>query len=385
MMNFRTSIARRRSARAFTLVELLVVIAIIGVLVALLLPAVQAAREAARRTQCLNNMKNLGLALHNFHDSFGYFPPAIEYSRDSILANGVTTNPDFGPNWVIKILPFLEQQNLYDSFTFDDSNGPVFISDARNREARGTQLETMLCPSDPFTAEPFGEEGTAVGDNWARGNVGANSSLLYQRLENSSISPYPNVDFAGGIAGDMWQRAEETSFSRGFVPRGIMGLNLTLSMRQITDGTSQTVMLAEIRAGVNEQDRRGVWAMGSAGASSIWGHSIGDATGPNSCNPFADNIPNAGRIESVSGEGLLQQECMTSGSADDSLQVVPRSLHPGGIHVCMADASAHFISDDIDVGTCPVSKSEWLNRDCVGTWHKIMASQDGALIDNSTY
>ncbi|MEM8944361.1 MAG: DUF1559 domain-containing protein [Planctomycetota bacterium] len=372
-----SSVTRRS---AFTLVELLVVIAIIGVLVALLLPAVQAAREAARRTQCLNNMKNNGLALLNFHDSFGYFPPAIEQTRESITSTGDFNQiSHFGPNWVIRTLPFLEQQPLFDTFILTDpsSGEAVSISDDRNRLPRGAQLEAMMCPSDAGNQQSFGIGGTPPGDNWARGNYAANSSLQYLRLENVALTPYPDssLQFSGIEVGQMWTETDWT--------RGVMGCNLTTSIRQITDGTSNTIMLAEIRAGMNERDRRGVWALGTAGASSIWGHAIGDSTGPNSCNPAADNIADGAGIRELTDEDTLRAECMFVGNGQ--LQAAPRSLHPGGLHACFADGSARFISENIEFGNCGTSTGAQLNLDCLGAWHYLTASQDGNMIDTSSF
>ena len=148
--------------RAFTLVELLVVIAIIGILVALLLPAVQAAREAARRTSCQNNLKQIGIALQNYHDSSsGAFPPGIVFDAGP---TGMPFVPDrswsFRPNWIINILPYMEEQGLYDSFDLT-----VYISDAVNQIPRGTTVETLLCPSDADrAATKF--TGQREGDNW---------------------------------------------------------------------------------------------------------------------------------------------------------------------------------------------------------------------------
>ena len=114
----KNNILRHRLSRGFTLVELLVVIAIIGVLVSLLLPAVQAAREAARRTQCTNNVKQFGLGLLNYHDSRKRYPFAMTIEPDNIKAKGgmagIGRNPLYGPNWIIEILPFMEQQAIYD-------------------------------------------------------------------------------------------------------------------------------------------------------------------------------------------------------------------------------------------------------------------------------
>ena len=127
-----------RASSGFTLVELLVVIAIIGVLVALLLPAVQAAREAARRSQCSNNLKQLALALHNYHDTHSELPYGSDYQQ------GRTST------WALLILPFLEKQNHYDRF---DRTLP--LAHSVNKVPVETVVETYLCPSDPQSQEPI--------------------------------------------------------------------------------------------------------------------------------------------------------------------------------------------------------------------------------------
>jgi prepilin-type N-terminal cleavage/methylation domain-containing protein/prepilin-type processing-associated H-X9-DG protein len=146
---------RTRGRPAFTLVELLVVIAIIGILIALLLPAVQAAREAARRSQCTNNMKQIGLALHNYHDTHKTFPPAAIW--------GVPNKPSYqlgrlpGPHhhtWNTFILPFLEQQPLYDSVDFR--------LPAWGQKVVGTQIEALRCPSDVGLDQPSDSSDIAI-------------------------------------------------------------------------------------------------------------------------------------------------------------------------------------------------------------------------------
>src|SRR5438552_12589456 len=139
--------------RAFTLIELLVVVAIIGMLVALLLPAVQQAREAARRTQCKNNLKQIGLALHNYHDSHLTFPPAylVQPNVDAIMGTP-NANGDNGPGYtcLFMLLPYLEQSNLYNAFNI---NLPSWH--AANAKPALTPLSVYRCPTDPGGANVY--------------------------------------------------------------------------------------------------------------------------------------------------------------------------------------------------------------------------------------
>jgi prepilin-type N-terminal cleavage/methylation domain-containing protein/prepilin-type processing-associated H-X9-DG protein len=373
---------RNRATAGFTLVELLVVIAIIGVLVALLLPAVQGAREAARRMRCSNNIKQLALGCLGYHDVKKVFPPALTYSQAAFdkrggLPNAMQTidaNPFHGPNWVIMILPYIEQQALYNRFDFTK-----FISDVENREFRGQTIATMLCTSDSFNGEMFSIPAALGGDNWARGNYGANSSLSHCKDGNVAESPkkpetavywtqYPN--------GTDWTWL-----------RGVMGGNVSLSIRQIEDGTNNTVLLTELRAGLSPSDRRGIWAMGMAGASSVWAHSTDDCIGPNSCLPGADNIFRSSTVVTEVGESTLRQECMHSGSGGaGSNQAAPRSLHVGGVNVAFTDGSVTFITENIDThdGDFNIAYDPDGYRD-FAVWEKIMSSSDGGIFNRNEF
>jgi prepilin-type N-terminal cleavage/methylation domain-containing protein/prepilin-type processing-associated H-X9-DG protein len=349
----------KHGAGGFTLVELLVVIAIIGVLVSLLLPAVNAAREAARRTQCLNNIRQMAMATLNYESARGQFPPAIQFPSS---VTNAATSAEYGPNWVILSLPFIEEQGTYDLF---DLSLP--ISDPANRAARGASLATMLCPSDPYNKTPFSLP--LEGDNWARGNYGANSShwhFPFQQLHDNDLNIWKND----------WVR-------------GVMGGNRAVTVRQIKDGASKTVSIVELRSGLVEPDRRGTWAMSAPGASSIWAHSSDDSKGPNSCAPSGngDNIWGAPQIYRVIRLAELRKQCMDVPiSWNKSTQAAPRSTHEGGVNVAFVDGSVRFISDYIATrqGFNNFNPAVFDPTD-FATWEQLTASADGLVIMDASY
>ena len=167
----------RLQRAGFTLVELLVVIAIIGILVALLLPAIQSARAAARRMQCQNNLKQIGIALHNYHAANKEFPAGMQFDVNPLtpwIGPSAEASAKFQPNWIIKILPYMEEQAIYDAFDFNQ-----FISHQNNRAVRGTRIPTLLCPEDSGAEVPFAGVTTGEGDNWARANYACNGDNEY--------------------------------------------------------------------------------------------------------------------------------------------------------------------------------------------------------------
>ncbi|TWT75641.1 Type II secretion system protein G precursor [Posidoniimonas polymericola] len=356
---------RQQPRLAFTLVELLVVIAIIGVLVSLLLPAVQSAREAARRSACVSNVKNLALALHNYHDTIGRFPAAADFPNDKNW-NPLKDKSLFH-NWAIRILPYIEEQQLFDLFDIsatsrvsDDPNGD------RNFVARGTDIPIMLCPSDPENRSHF--EGS--NGNWARTNYGLNGMQYWPSQYWRDIkSPSPGK-------ADMQYQIGISGFSDGQT-------NQALSLSKITDGASKTILIAEMRAGISENDRRGVWAMGMCGSSFHCRHM---AFPPNDCGGFNDDVYEVKKIESQVGiDGMLAQ-CMGADlGVDASGQSVVRSSHPGGAVAAMADASVHFVSDFVEAGDFPLGGSvrvDQTSEDKFLIWQRMNVGRDSLPVSN---
>jgi len=134
-----------------------------------------------------------------------------------------------------------------------------------------------------------------------------------------------------------------------------------------------------VRVGLADVDRRGVWALGGPGSSSLWAHGSGNALSPNACQASSDDLLGCNKIERAVGKETLQAECMTCYTGQGSVQGATRSRHPGGVHVAMVDGSAHFIHNDIETGEpIGVSRGEDLR-----TWQRLNASQDGQIIDDS--
>ena len=282
-----------KNSRAFTLVELLVVIAIIGVLVALLLPAVQAARESARRTQCMNNFKQVGIALQNYHSTYQEFPPGSFYNHPS--CNGIPMLN--GPGWGVEILPHIEQLNIDDLWR---DEGAMGIYGPNNVKVAENRIEFFLCPSDPQ-------------DEWL--NVGSIGGVPI-RWWNSNI---------GGVADSVSAWTDDLQcFIGNNLPKhdpiagnGMMINKVGIRLADVTDGSSNTIMIGEITGGEPDSRRGWIYANGTL-FSTGWG--INGAV-------------------TIPGEGVFIQ----SGEAPFS------SYHPGGCHFGRADSSTQFVSENIDV------------------------------------
>jgi prepilin-type N-terminal cleavage/methylation domain-containing protein len=378
MQSSKTRLALGRTECGFTLVELLVVIAIIGILVALLLPAVQSAREAARRAQCQSNLRNVALAVLNYESAHKRFPMGTQFPE---LTNGYVPNiqsrTDFGESWVITVLPFMEGQALYDALVLENpSNGePVAMQNALNIEQRGTELPVMLCPTDENNNVKY--EGH--GGNWARGNYAASVGL-------GALHPgAPPLQIIMGPTSSGWNGVSHTTGMKvagaiNYLVRGVMGPNAAVKLAQITDGTSNTIMLGEIRAGVQALDPRGTWAFGHAGGNLLAHYGFnGDDAGPNySGDPNADDIGSSGGRGSDFSctDPYLMEVGMpcyggTSSSAFD--QATTRSMHVGGVFMAMCDGSVQFVDETIETVVGPGTR-------CCSPWDHMVASQDGGSV-----
>lgn len=331
--------------RGFTLVELLVVIAIIGVLVALLLPAVQAAREAARRTQCANNLKQIGIAFQNYHDVHKRFPFASHRPNNTAFNSFRDVAPSiWGTTWAISILPQLEQQPLYDKW--DHSLG--YGANANQRLVTGTVLSVMHCPSDlvvPVSINPDpGNDGT-----FDRGNYGLN--------------------FGGGSAnenGNSGNRAGPedkptwtlTAYGRPSSNRGLASLRDTdglpsgVGLNDILDGTSNSVLVGEMLHFRNNDDCRGCW--GKALGAAISGYTRGNPEVNGEAGIATPNVKAVGiyrdaptHCSETATIGDPQLECQ--GSAGDGLGGnAMRSRHPGGAQAVFNDGRVALIANTVN-------------------------------------
>jgi type II secretory pathway pseudopilin PulG len=350
-------------------VELLTVISIIGILVALLLPAVQVAREAARKSQCKNNLKQLGLALLAYESNWGRFPPSGAWGANIDI--DLPNNPDVGSSWVVAILPQLEQQNVFDSFDFT-----LPLPHADNADGRAVALPVLLCPTDSFNRKPFmgaaSSQTNQLGDNWARGNYAGNAGLGYNTVDLASAQMECGLDMNAARSAPGWKDKRL---------RGVMGANSSAAVKDIKDGTTSTILLAEIRAGIADFDPRGVWAMAGAGPSAVWGHGYcGDNAGPNNTqSQTGDNILACSEIQSLAGGAAqLAEEGMSCDAADlANTQATARSMHSGGVLVALADGSVHWISDTIEVRINDVSEPS--------VWDRLMLSADGYPLSAEAY
>ncbi|QDT99684.1 putative major pilin subunit [Gimesia aquarii] len=283
--------------RAFTLIELLVVIAIIAILIALLLPAVQQAREAARRSTCKNNMKQIGLGLHNYHETHSVFPMSYKHTLD-----GGYNNTQRGMSWIAYLLPFVDQANVYNRI-----NHGLPLSDPNNTEVSRTVLKVFLCPTDTGV-----ESGILPG----RSNVGDERAVTSYKAvsgNNWAWGGFVHSDPTGRNAGN----TNGLDWGNGFMCRnGSSKVNIT-RVRDVTDGMSGTFFVGEA---LPRECSHNWW----------WWFNASTANCAVPLNHYINNTFTAG---------------------DWGRNYSFASRHEGGAHFLMGDGAVRFISENIDTGT----------------------------------
>ncbi len=317
-----------RTARGFTLIELLVVIAIIAILIALLLPAVQQAREAARRSSCKNNLKQIGIALHNYHDTHSTFPPgAIVRATASHQSTA----------WV-HLLPFLEMGTAYNKLDFEAGGNSFWFgstaAEVNRAGLNGTVVAAYSCPSSPLPVmaaaqTPAGGQSTYV----MRGSY----VLIRGANDHSSTN---------------------TSASRGPVSRGGMFFkNSKVTFRDITDGSSNTMMVSErndyLLSGTTLVDPRptyGLWMGNAYGHNDPNGGTYGVAGNAQAQRCF--HLTTIHSAVPIGFRGYVTPNGSGSpGTRVEDCNTPLISAHTGGVHVVLADGAVRFVSNATNMQT----------------------------------
>ncbi len=292
-----TAVPESTGRGAFTLVELLVIIALIGLLVALLLPAVQAAREAARRVRCTNNLKQLALAAHGYHDVVGCFPLGAYFPKSKLL------NSNSGP-YTFAILPYLELGVVFDAINFDVA--PDFSA---NATIHGVGVAGLWCPSDPTISETVDLANVLYDDPWR--SIPTRYSSYAANCGSWFLLPLP---------GDSTRDRQRSALN------GVIHEGSAVRIDDVTDGAANTILFGEHARGIGPAGRRNRWHWWTSSIgtqfTSMWPinphHKAGDSAHP--------SIPAGGSVYLVAAS----------------------SYHPGGANFAFVDGSVRFLQDSID-------------------------------------
>jgi prepilin-type N-terminal cleavage/methylation domain-containing protein/prepilin-type processing-associated H-X9-DG protein len=366
---------RVRERRAFTLIELLVVIAIIGVLIALLLPAVQAAREAARRSQCTNNLKQLALSMHNYHDQHNCLPPLAA----SIDQQNHWGTPVFDPwplDWAASTLPYVEQMPLYNAVNF----GLGGVGSPQNATVLRTLVNTMICPSDrarpasgpisswrnyaaniggpptfrawsgPFVSFINDAKGDSGG--YQNGNTG---TVDFARIRDGSSNTAMMSEMLVGSGPASPVRADDSLAKRGYAFKLSFDSPLDLGVAggdaaKLFIHGCRTIPGSQLSFGGLTPANGAYWIATNPGSCLIWS-AYNHYNMPNGYNCQANNDPNTG------GYGNIMNA------------LPPSSNHPSGVNVAFCDGSVKFIKETINMQT----------------WWAIGTRSDGEVVSASDY
>jgi len=335
-------VGSERKLNAFTLVELLVVIAIIGILVALLLPAIQAAREAARRTQCKSDIKKIGLALQNYHDTRKSFPPGVV----QVYPTPPAVKPDMDEgnwSWSALILPYVEEASVYSLINVPKSDLATSMDTPANLSAMQAPIPVYRCPSD---------NAPIVNDQRLIKSKAGNSNAL-------ATTNYVGVNSSADI------RREPGA--PGTFANGIFVNNKSTKMKDITDGTSHTAMVGE-RTWESKVPATAAAQPAPEGILAAAGVIFG-------VRGFRDKSQQG----LADGMGCGKYQMNFSSSTGTNPEFKPRqgfsSAHKGGAHFAMADGSVQFVSDTIEGD---FDANQWTKTDAVDSpWEALLGINDG--------
>ncbi|MCL4203532.1 MAG: DUF1559 domain-containing protein [Pirellulaceae bacterium] len=360
---------RKISGRGFTLVELLVVIAIIGILVALLLPAIQAAREAARRTQCNNNLKNTGLALQNYHDTYKVFP------MGAVFAGPFSGPRKAGPSWWYGILPFIEQRNIYDKiaatqrsghpnthFRWGGTEGLSNIAEI-NTALRSLVPEVMRCPSSPLPV--MRAMGTEMCMPTYAGITGGTN--IERDGTVHGVTLYPDPRWGNPTTNRVYRSDDDmmaTPNDGGVIAgNGMLTVNEHQDMAKCSDGTSNTMIVGEQSDWLRNVDTAistkyhgdpgwdnsadyGGWIMGLSNGKN---NPIRLANAPWDQRTYnVATIRYSPDLKRVLGSGSAPG-CNERHDGGRGINNPIQSPHPGGVLVALVDGSVQFVSGTTDL------------------------------------
>ncbi len=350
------------SRRGFTLIELLVVISIIAVLIALLLPAVQSAREAARRTQCTNNLKQLGLAVQNYHANVNVIPalsmfPGYQFTVTMPITNGI----GYSAPWTIPILPYIEQSVMLAGYNFSTPAvvGVGGVGGLENTTVTYTQLATYLCPSENIADRPS-----------------LNATINY-------VGNYGGPGQVTGYSGTIVPVGDFNMIGLGGTSLGRVG---PVTIESIRDGSTNTALFSErlhgtasggpVAAGPGPNSKRGTFSVSPSGSTGQGSGAAGAAALVQACkaipatamsintdhlgntafatNPFFLSLvsynhvgaPNSMNCMNAGGENSYVTSAQYLGPFSSAPAT---SNHPGGVNLAMADGSVRFVKDSVDL------------------------------------
>ena len=326
---------KRLRRRAFTLIELLVVIAIIAILVALLLPAVQQAREAARRAQCKNNLKQIGVAMHNYHEVHNQFPGTF-----------FNTNGGLGPTWssgsrgsyMVRLLPFMDQEPMFNAMDFSMAGAPWGAANfegardpADNVLFRFKTIPGLICPSDPMPER----DGHSNKSNYA-------FSMGNQRMSALGVG-YGGVNGCTTYPGNMFGTGG-SNHGNSANPDNISGIasrfNWAARFRDIRDGTSNVIAAGEIRPNCGDHARNGWFHF-----NSLWIATTAPINYPILC--VREPGWNAGSYTMPDGTAATGCNHWRNWQTSQGF----KSVHQGGAHFLLSDGATKFLSENIDYTT----------------------------------